>query len=50
MNKIKFSGQGIIEYALMLVFIAVVVLVALRIFGPNLGNVFSDINTELISI
>jgi len=43
-------GQGLIEYALILVFIAVVVLVALRIFGPNLGGIFSQINSTLTTV
>lgn len=50
MNKTTLSGQGIIEYALLLVFIAVVVLVALRFFGPSLGNVYSSIDTSLSSL
>jgi pilus assembly protein Flp/PilA len=36
-------GQGIIEYVLLLVFIALVVMVALRVLGPAFGNVYSQI-------
>jgi Flp pilus assembly pilin Flp len=41
---IKFKlGQGIIEYVLLLVFIALVVMVALRIMGPTFGSVYSQV-------
>jgi pilus assembly protein Flp/PilA len=46
--KIK-SGQGLIEYALILVLIAMVVIVALRIFGPYLGGIFSQISSQISS-
>jgi pilus assembly protein Flp/PilA len=36
-------GQGTIEYALILVLVAMVVLLVLMIFGPDLGNAFSMI-------
>ena len=36
-------GQGIIEYTLILVLVAMVVLLVLIIFGPQLGNAFSII-------
>jgi pilus assembly protein Flp/PilA len=41
------AGQGVIEYALIIVFIAIVVLVVLQIFGPSLGGVFSQIDVRL---
>jgi pilus assembly protein Flp/PilA len=41
------KGQGLIEYALILVLIAVVVIVVLRLLGPQLGNIFSRINDSL---
>lgn len=37
------SGQGLVEYALLIVLIAVVVLIAIRLLGPLLGNLFSNI-------
>ncbi len=45
----KHLGQGIIEYTLILVFIALVVLVIFRAFGPSLGSVFSQIGSQLAS-
>jgi pilus assembly protein Flp/PilA len=35
----KEKGQGLIEYALILVLIAVVVIVVLRLLGPQIGSV-----------
>lgn len=37
------AGQGLTEYALILVLVAVVVIVVLAILGPAVGNVFSNI-------
>ncbi len=43
------KGQGLVEYALILVLVAIVVFAALMILGPIVGNVFSTINTSLAS-
>jgi pilus assembly protein Flp/PilA len=37
------EGQGLVEYALILVLVAVVVIVVLSLLGPAIGNVFSNI-------
>jgi len=37
------EGQGLVEYALILVLVAVVVIVILALLGPVIGNVFSNI-------
>ncbi len=37
------EGQGLVEYALILVLVAIVVIVVLRLLGPMIANVFSDI-------
>jgi pilus assembly protein Flp/PilA len=37
------EGQGLVEYALILVLVAVVVIVVLIILGPAIGNIFSNI-------
>lgn len=37
------EGQGLVEYALILVLVAVVVIVILTFLGPIIGNVFSSI-------
>ena len=43
----KEKGQGLVEYALILVLVAIVVIAALTILGPSIGNVFSSINSSL---
>ncbi|KPK13364.1 MAG: hypothetical protein AMJ56_02175 [Anaerolineae bacterium SG8_19] len=37
------DGQGLVEYALILVLVAIVVIAILAILGPQIGNVFSQI-------
>jgi pilus assembly protein Flp/PilA len=46
----KEKGQGLVEYALILVLVAIVVIAALMILGPIIGNVFSKINSSLGSV
>ncbi len=36
-------GQGLVEYALVLVLVAIVVIAILTLLGPQIGNVFSRI-------
>jgi pilus assembly protein Flp/PilA len=43
----KEKGQGLVEYALILVLVAIVVIAVLMLLGPIIGNVFSTINTSL---
>lgn len=43
----KEKGQGLVEYALILVLVAVVVIAVLTVLGPIIGNVFTKINTGL---
>ncbi|MBN8633874.1 MAG: pilus assembly protein [Anaerolineae bacterium] len=37
------SGQGLVEYALILVLVVLVVLMVLSVLGPWIGNVFSNV-------
>jgi pilus assembly protein Flp/PilA len=37
------EGQGLVEYALIILFIAIVVIAVLLIFGPTVGNMYSSI-------
>ena len=46
----KEKGQGLVEYALILVLVAIVVIAALMILGPIIGNVFSTINKSLANV
>ena len=41
------EGQGLVEYALILVLVAIVVIAILTILGPQIGNVFSQITNGL---
>jgi pilus assembly protein Flp/PilA len=43
----KEEGQGLVEYALILVLIAIVVIGILSIVGGRVSNVFSQINSGL---
>lgn len=40
-------GQGLVEYALILVLIAITVIVAVRSVGTTTRGVFQNVNTEL---
>jgi pilus assembly protein Flp/PilA len=46
----KEKGQGLVEYALILVLVAIVVIAVLMLLGPIIGNVFSTINDSLSSV
>ncbi len=35
-------GQGLLEYGLLIILVAVLVLVVIAILGPSTGNLFSD--------
>jgi len=41
------EGQGLVEYALILVLVAVVVIAVLTLLGPAIGEIFSNIMTAL---
>ena len=41
------KGQGLVEYAVILVFIAVVVIVALAALGPVISNMFATVNSKI---
>lgn len=45
--KSKEDGQGMVEYALIIAFIAIVVIVALAFLGPVIRDMFFDIGDEL---
>jgi pilus assembly protein Flp/PilA len=42
------EGQGMVEYALILVLVAIVVIAILIILGPQIGNIFSRITSGLM--
>lgn len=41
------EGQGLVEYALILILVAVIVLVILALLGPAVGNMFSNIVQDI---
>jgi pilus assembly protein Flp/PilA len=41
------EGQGMVEYALILVLIAVVVIIILSVVGKQVNNVFSNVSNGL---
>jgi len=43
----KERGQGLVEYAIILAFVAIVVIVVVRLLGPKIGNTFSTISSSL---
>jgi pilus assembly protein Flp/PilA len=46
-RRIRESGQGMVEYALILVLIAVVVIVTLSTVGKSVTNAFSNVSHGL---
>ncbi len=47
LRRLGERGQGIIEYTLIIVLVAMVVVFVLVMFGPQLGNAFSIITHGL---
>jgi len=48
--QVSSKGQGLVEYALVLVLVAIVVFAVLVLLGPIIGNVFSTLNSSLSSL
>jgi pilus assembly protein Flp/PilA len=40
------KGQGLVEYGLLIVLIAIAVIAVLTLMGPIIGNIFSKINNS----
>lgn len=49
MNKGKGtpSGQGLVEYGMILILVALVVIIVLTVLGPSIGNLFSNVVSGL---
>jgi pilus assembly protein Flp/PilA len=47
LEKLKKRGQGLVEYALILVLIAIVVIVILSFLGQQVNSTFSKIGSAL---
>jgi pilus assembly protein Flp/PilA len=46
-KRFQKKGQGLVEYALILVLVAIVIIIILSVLGPAIGNVFSQIITAI---
>jgi pilus assembly protein Flp/PilA len=46
-NSRKEQGQGLVEYALIMILVAIVVLIALALLGPYLGQLYSNIVSSI---
>ncbi len=46
-SRLPEKGQGLVEYALILVLVAIVVIAVLMLLGPTIGNAFSTVNASL---
>jgi pilus assembly protein Flp/PilA len=44
---VRQRGQGLVEYALILVLVALIVIVILALMGPAIGNIFSNIVSSI---
>lgn len=41
------QGQGLVEYALILILVAIVVIIVLALFGPFVGQLYSNIVSSI---
>ena len=41
------KGQGLVEYAIILAFVALVVISVVRLLGPRIGDTFSTIASSM---
>jgi pilus assembly protein Flp/PilA len=41
------SGQGMVEYALIIALVSIVAIAALVLLGPKIANMFTNINGKL---
>jgi pilus assembly protein Flp/PilA len=43
LSKLEERGQGLLEYAMILVFVVIIVLVILTLLGPALSRIYSNV-------
>lgn len=41
------SGQGLVEYGMVIIMVAILVIVILALIGPEIGNWFSNVVSNL---
>jgi pilus assembly protein Flp/PilA len=44
------KGQGLVEYALIFILVILIVIVILYLLGPSIGNMYSDIVSNLVNL
>ena len=42
------EGQGMVEYGLIIALVAIVVIAALLVLGPRIGNIFNQAGDQLV--
>jgi pilus assembly protein Flp/PilA len=47
LSKVNEKGQGMLEYGLIIVLVAVLVMIILIALGPGIGNMFSNVVTNV---
>jgi Flp pilus assembly pilin Flp len=47
LTSVRERGQGLVEYAFLIVLIAIVAIATFLILGPAIGNAFTRINSRL---
>ena len=43
----KERGQGLVEYAIIIAFVAIVVISVVSLLGPRIGDTFSNISSSM---
>ena len=47
MSFIWYRAQGLVEYALILMLVALIVIVMVALFGPAVGNMYSNVISQI---
>jgi len=42
-----YRGQGLLEYALIMLLVALLVIIILAVLGPEIGNMFSEVVAKI---
>ena len=50
LHSFKERGQGLVEYGLIIVLIAIVVMIAMMYLAPTIGNIFTEISDTLTAV
>jgi Flp pilus assembly pilin Flp len=47
LSSVRERGQGLVEYAFIILLVVIVVIVVLVILGPLVGNMFTKLNSNI---